>query len=54
MATKKYLIAIGCLASPWWSIPLAKVSNLSLVFLLGPAIALSANIVATKPTANTN
>ena len=36
IATKKYLIAIGCLASPCDSMPLAKFSNLSVVFLFGP------------------
>ena len=54
MATKKYLMAIGDLASPCVSIPLAKFSNLSLVFRLGPKKLDINNISDTKPPANSN
>ena len=52
MAIKKYLMAIGDLASPCDKIPLVKVANLSSVLRLGPTKLDTKIIKATNPPAN--
>ena len=51
MAIKKYLMAIGDLASPCVGIPLVKVANLSSVLRFGPTKLETKIINATKPPA---
>jgi hypothetical protein len=54
IATKKYLIEKGVLASPWDSIPHSKASDLILEFFLGPRACVATIDKTINPTATTN